>query len=85
MVGATLATALFFLFIVGAGLRAQRRQVLTGREGLAGSRAQVIERLAPLGWVRLGDERWRAKSDTVVEVGAEVEVTGVDRLTLEVQ
>jgi membrane-bound serine protease (ClpP class) len=85
VVGATVATALFFLLIVGAGLRAQKLAVRTGREGLVGARGTVIERLAPSGWVRLGDERWQARSDTVVEIGTEVEVMGVDRLTLKVR
>jgi membrane-bound serine protease (ClpP class) len=85
IVGATLATALFFLFIVGAGLRAQRRRVRTGREGLVGARGVVIERLAPRGWIRIGDERWSATSAAVVEVGSEVEIEGVDRLTLSVR
>jgi membrane-bound serine protease (ClpP class) len=85
IIGATLATALFFGFIVGAGLRAQRRRVRTGAEGLVGSRAVVIERLAPRGWVRLGDERWNARCDEVAEAGTEVEITGVDRLTLRVR
>ena len=83
--GATLATTLFFVFIVGAGLRAQRRKVLTGSEGLLGSHGIVIERLAPNGWIRIGDERWSARSDAAVDVGAEVEITGVDRLTLRVR
>jgi membrane-bound serine protease (ClpP class) len=82
IVGATLASALFFLFIVRAGLASQRRAVRTGREGLLRARATVIERLAPRGWVRLGDERWQARSGTELDVGAEVEVTGVEGLTL---
>jgi membrane-bound serine protease (ClpP class) len=85
IVGATLATALFFLFIVGAGLKAQRRPAKTGREGLLGARAIVTERLAPRGWVRIGDERWQARSDGVAETGVEVVVTGVEGLTLRVR
>jgi membrane-bound serine protease (ClpP class) len=85
VLGATLATALFFLFIVGAGLRAQRRPARTGREGLVGARAVVIETLQPQGWVRIGDERWQARSDGVAETGVEVVVTGVEGLTLRVR
>jgi membrane-bound serine protease (ClpP class) len=85
IIGATLATAAFFLFIVGAGLRAQRRRVRSGAEGLVGTRATVVERLAPNGWVRLGDARWSARAEGVVEVGQEVEITGVERLTLSVR
>ncbi len=83
--GVTLATAAFFLFVVGAGLRAQRRRVQTGAEGLRGQRGVAVERLAPSGMVRVGGELWRAMAEQVIEVGSEVEITGVDRLTLRVR
>lgn len=85
VIGATLATALFFLFIVGKGLSAQRRKVHTGREGLVGATGIVLERLAPEGVVRIGDELWKARSDVALETGTEVEIMGVDRLTLRVR
>ena len=50
-----------------------------------GQRAVALERLAPAGRVRLGDELWSAVADGVVELGSEVEITGVDRLTLRVR
>ncbi len=83
--GATLVTAAFFLFVVGAGLNAQRRRVQTGAPALIGARASVISRLAPEGMVRVEGELWRAVSDTAVEPGSEVEITGVDQLTLHVR
>jgi membrane-bound serine protease (ClpP class) len=82
---ATGVTALFFLLVVGAGLRAQARPVKTGSAGLVGQRAVVIERLAPDGSVRLGDEIWRAIANTPVEAGSAVEITGVEGLTLRVR
>src|SRR5207237_10928188 len=54
IIGATLTTALFFMFVVGAGLRAQRRRVQTGAPALIGARARVIDRTAPRGRVRVG-------------------------------
>jgi len=83
--GATVATAAFFLFIVGAALRAQKTRVATGGKGLEGEHAIVVARLGPAGQVRLGDEIWNAVAETDVEVGSEVEITGVDRLTLRVR
>ena len=56
---AAVVTALFFLLVVGAGLRAQRRARDDRAAGLVGQRAVVIERLAPDGTVRLGDEMWK--------------------------
>jgi membrane-bound serine protease (ClpP class) len=75
----------FFLFVIGAGLKAQRRPVTTGNAGMVGRRALAIERLAPDGVVRLGNELWRAQSSSDVPVGSEVEITGVDGLMLRVR
>lgn len=83
--GTTVATALFFLFVVGAGLKAQRRRVQTGGEALLGARASVVTRLAPTGMVRVSGELWGAESETVAEVGSQVEITGLDQLTLRVR
>ena len=83
--GATLSTALFFSFIVGAGLRAQRRPVETGAEALVGARGRAVGKLAPAGQVRLRGELWNAISETEVDAGAEVEILGVERLTLRVR
>jgi membrane-bound serine protease (ClpP class) len=83
--GATIATTVFFLVIVAAGVRAQRRRVQTGAPGMMGERGVVVERLAPVGRVRIGGVLWNARSAQPVEIGAEVEITGVDGLTLEVR
>ena len=48
-------------------------------------RLLVLERLAPEGVVRIGDELWKARSDVALETGTEVEIMGVDRLTLRVR
>jgi membrane-bound serine protease (ClpP class) len=83
--GVTLATAAFFLLVVGAGLRAQRRPVQTGSDGMRGRRAFAVERLGPTGLVRVNGELWQAVTEEMVEAGDEVEITGVDRLTLRVR
>lgn len=83
--GATGTTAIFFLFIVGKGLRAQGLRVETGRAGLIGRRAVVVGRLAPAGQVRIGGELWNATSESNVETGSEVVITGVEGLTLRVR
>jgi membrane-bound serine protease (ClpP class) len=83
--GATTSTALFFGFVVAAGLRAQRLRVTTGRQGLIGARAVVLDGVADRGRVRLGAEIWNAVSSTPLEPGVEVEVMGVDGLLLRVR
>jgi membrane-bound serine protease (ClpP class) len=85
ILGATGATAVFFVFIVGKGLGAQRRKVATGRRGLVGARAYAVGSLARTGQVRIGGEIWNAVSESEVEAGSEVIVTGVDGLTLRVR
>ena len=77
--------ASFTLFIVGKGLRAQRLRVTTGARGLEGTRAVAASRLDPVGTVRIGGELWNARSETLVEAGSEVLITGVEGLTLRVR
>jgi len=81
----TISTLGFFLFVIGAGVRAQRARVRSGSKGLVGERAQAIDRLAPEGMVRVGGELWRAISEREVNVGGNVEITGVEGLTLRVR
>ena len=83
--GATITTTAFFLIVIGAGLRAQRRAVRTGWKGLVGARGVAVDRLAPRGRVRVAGELWDAQSESNVEVGADVIIVGVDRLMLRVR
>jgi membrane-bound serine protease (ClpP class) len=83
--GATITTTAFFLIVIGAGLRAQRRVVRTGWKGLVGARGVAVERLGPRGRVRVAGELWDAQSESIVEVGADVIIVGVDRLMLRVR
>ena len=85
ILGGTVTTSVFFLVIVAAGLRAQQRAVTTGSAGMIGVHAMVLERVAPVGRVRLGDETWNARSAQDIEAGTEVEIMSVDRLTLVVR
>jgi len=83
--GGTLVTALFFLFVAAAGMRSQRLRVQSGAEGMRGSVGVVVDRLSPTGRVRLSGVLWNARSTQQVEVGSEVEVLGVEGLTLDVR
>jgi membrane-bound serine protease (ClpP class) len=60
----------------------RRYRVTTGAEGLVGERAQVIERCAPLGKVRVRGEIWNARCRDEVELGASATIAEVDGLTL---
>ena len=83
---ATIVTALFFLFIVGAGIRAQRLPAKTGAETMIGQTAIAKERIDAVGGrVFIEGEYWRAVSLEPVEAGQAVEITARDGLTLKVQ
>jgi membrane protein implicated in regulation of membrane protease activity len=54
-------------------------------ERLVGARAVTVERIDPVGYVRIGSELWRAEmrpGAAAVEPGRPVTVVGVDGLTL---
>lgn len=82
----TALTAAFFLFVVGAGLRAQRLPVRAGRETMLGRVVPALTRIDPeAGKVFIEGETWNARSDTAVEAGRPVEVVAVHGLTLSVK
>ncbi len=83
---ATLLTAAFFVFVVGAGLRAQFLPVRAGRETLLGKTAPALRRIsAANGWVFIEGEYWNAVSDEPIEAGQPVEVVEIQGLTLKVK
>lgn len=84
IIGTAAATAAFFVFVVGAGVKALRTKTATGMEGLIGDIGVVRSRLAPRGQVFLRGELWNAEGEGVVEAGESVRVTGMDGLTLRV-
>jgi len=85
VLGVTGATALFFLFVIGAGLRAQRAAVTTGSPGLVGAHGRALRRLDPDGQVEVKGEIWNAEAESPVDAGGEVVVTAVNQLTLRVR
>ena len=81
----TAVTVAFFLLVVGFAIRSRRAPRAAGARALLGRRAEVIERLAPRGRVRLDGEIWNAEAPGAIDVGAGVIVTGVEGLTLRVR
>jgi len=82
IIPAVAVTAGFFLFAVGAGIRAQRRRPVTGAEGLVGMVGKVIEPLSPEGKVFLAGELWFAGADEPIEAGAKIIVKEVEGMRL---
>jgi len=69
------------------GLRAQRKQPTTGREGLVGEIGKVVEPLTPSGKIFLQGEYWFAdcSSGESIEIGTAVRVTAVQGMRLKVK
>ncbi len=62
------------------------RKQVSGREGMIGLQGRVVESLTPIGVVTVAGEYWKAKSaDENIEVDEDVEIIGIDGLTLRVQ
>ena len=69
-----------------AVIPALHKKRITGSEGMIGLTGEVIKPLTPVGMVRVGDEYWKARSvGEKIEAGEEVEVLGLNGLTLMVR
>jgi len=86
IIPATLLTAAFFTFVVGAGLRAQSLPVRVGRDVMLG---KTVPALVPIdasgGRVFVEGETWNALSDEPIEAGQPVEIVAINGLTLTVK
>ncbi len=82
----TLLTALFFLFIVGMGLKAQRSSPATGTKAFIGKKGEAISLLDPAGTVKVNGEMWNAESlSGKINAGEEIIVREIKNLTLYVE
>ena len=62
------------------------RRKVTGSEGMLGLEGRVIKSLAPGGTISVKGEYWTARSiDKNISVGEQVEIVGMDGLTLQVK
>lgn len=85
VVPVAVAFAALAIFLARLAFRAQSRRPVTGSDGLVGAHAVARTALAPEGKVFVQGEWWHAISEAEVPAGAEVEVTGMDGLTLHVR
>ena len=86
IIPATVVTALFFVLILGKGLRAQLLPIKAGAETMIG---KTITALTPIdsrgGRVFVEGEYWQAVSDTPIEQGQAVEIAALQGLTVKVK
>jgi membrane-bound serine protease (ClpP class) len=86
IIPATVVTALFFLFVITAGLRAQLLPRRVGRESMLGQMASALTPIdANSGKVFVEGEYWNALSDVPIAQGQSVEIIAMEGLTLKVK
>jgi membrane-bound serine protease (ClpP class) len=82
----TIATALFFFFLIGLAVKAQKARPVTGIEGIIGEVGETLAKLDPSGMIRVHGELWKAESISgIIEQGQKVKVTAINNLTLYVE
>lgn len=78
-----LLCTVFFLFIIGMGLKAQRRTPVSGVEGFIGEIGVALDDLAPFGKVWVHGEIWNAESlSGVLKKGQKVSVARMEGLKI---
>src|SRR4051794_9970161 len=86
IVTAATVSTLFFLFVIGAGLRAQRLKPISGMEGMIGKIGETMNTLNPNGTIQIQGEVWNAESVSgAISVQQKVRVTGIQNLKLYVE
>jgi membrane-bound serine protease (ClpP class) len=86
IITAVTISSLFFLFVIGMGLKAQRAKPAIGLEAMIGEIGQSLSELNPGGTVRMHGEIWKAISNAgLIAEGKKVVVTGFLNFTLQVE
>jgi membrane-bound serine protease (ClpP class) len=86
VIAVAVVTGVFFGFAVAKVVQAQRRQSVTGQEGLVGLLAQVRTPLEPTGTVFVKGELWDATAiDGPIQARDQVEIVAVDGFHLQVK
>jgi len=86
IISSVVVTTLFFLFVIGMGLKAQRLRPVTGIESMIGETGEAREDLNPLGMVFLHGELWQAESVSgSIQKGERIRVKSRDGFKLFVE
>jgi membrane-bound serine protease (ClpP class) len=83
----TLAITAFFVFALSAGIRAQRKRVISGMPALVGATGVATSDLDPQGTVQVRSELWSALADgaETIQKGERVTVVAVEGVKLRVR
>jgi len=85
IISLSVVTAGFFLFIVGAAIKARRRPVVSGEEEMLHATGEVIDDFEGAGRIRVHGEVWNAESSVPLQCGDKVQVVAIDGLVLKVR
>ena len=86
IVASVAMTTFFFVFLLGLGLKVQRKKPVTGIEGLIGEIGETMTLMNPEGTVRVHGEFWQAESTSGrIAKGEHVRVLEIQNLKLRVE
>jgi len=86
IISTTIVTSLFFLFIVGMGLKAQVLKPVSGLASMIGSKGEAMNLIDPSGMVKINGEMWKAISlSGKINAGESVIVKEIRDLTLYIE
>jgi len=85
IVSAVLVTVMFFLFVVGMGIKAQRRKPILGKEATVGSIGIARTDIDPRGQVFIEGELWTAFSSQPIKKGEKIRAVRLEHMQLEVE
>lgn len=81
-----LFTAAFFIFVIGLGIKAQKRKPTTGVEGLIGEIGEAVTDLHPTGEIKIHGEIWKARSlEGDLPKGSKITAVTINALTIHVK
>jgi len=81
----SVVSAAIVLLAGGTAMKAQRRPIVSGREGLVGATGHVLESSAGETWAEIMGERWQVDAGVALVPGQRVRVLALHGLTLQVQ
>lgn len=85
LIPTVLAVSGFFAVVATLAFKAYVRKPVAGSRGMIGEKGSAMSRIAPRGRVFVHGEIWDAVSEEPIEEGEQVEVAGIQGLTLQVR
>ncbi|MCF7669606.1 MAG: nodulation protein NfeD [Verrucomicrobia bacterium] len=86
IIPAVIVTAVFFILVIGTGLKAQLRPSVTGKESMKGKLVKTVGKVDSSGGrVLFEGEYWNARSDIPIQEGEWVEIADVNGLEITVK